>query len=239
MVELPLWLKPMETLAWIVSRDPRMVGLARLDSSPCSSPPDFVLHNGMTLKDTGDPPAGLSLIWLDLCFASDDQETLPTEAALAELLEALRAGRITATALWEAKGERREMAPDEWRDLTLDEQPGPDRALVPHRLIGSHYLPHRGLALLSGGLSARLGLGVGEGRQQQQAGSRDHLEHTLTPSPFEQGALPPGSRWWWRRRGTTGAAAIRPRRSAPYQRCTRQKDARIAPARSDRCRPAG
>ena len=132
---LPMWLTLMETVAWIVARHPRIVGFASTKRKAMRSYViDHELPNGKRLSGSVEPPAGMSLLWLDLFAAHDVDGAQPTSEALAELLAALKSGAITTRATWVATGERRYNGADEWHSLVIDTPPGDERTLLPFRL---------------------------------------------------------------------------------------------------------
>jgi hypothetical protein len=132
---LPLWLTPMETVAWIVARHPHIVGYASPKRNAVRAfVIDHVLPNGKRVSGEDALPAGMSLIWLDLFATCDATETIPTGEALEQLHAALQSGRITARATWAATRERRDMGADEWRNLVLETLRDNHRFLLPHRV---------------------------------------------------------------------------------------------------------
>ena len=135
--ELPMWLTPMEAVAWIVARDPRLFTYASPERNAIRSfVINHVLPNGKRVSGQVEPlPAGISLLWLDAFAALDTDQAVPTERALEKLHAALRAGRIVARGVWAATDERLDMGSDEWRSLTLDSPPRNERVLLPHRVI--------------------------------------------------------------------------------------------------------
>ena len=131
---LPLWFTPMEAVAWIVARHARIVAYASpIRNAMRSFIIDHVLPNGKRISGEFEPPAGMSLLWLDLLASYDAIESVPTDQALAELLAALQLGRVTARAIWVASGDRRDMGADEWHGLVLDTPPRNERVLLPYR----------------------------------------------------------------------------------------------------------
>lgn len=91
------------------------------------------MPNGNRISGDDEIPPEISLRWLNAFAAIDTDETLPTDKALEELHAALRSGQITARAIWDATGERRDMGADEWRGLVLNNPPRDDRVLIPYR----------------------------------------------------------------------------------------------------------
>ena len=132
---LPLWFTPMEAVAWIVARHPRIVGYASPRRNEVRTfVIDHVLPNGKRVSGEGELPPGMSLLWLDVFAAFDPNATPPTDQALEELHAALRTGRIVARAVWVATGDRRDMGADEWHCLVLDTPPRNERVLLPYRV---------------------------------------------------------------------------------------------------------
>lgn len=134
--ELPFWLTLMEAVAWIVSRQAQIVDYASPERNTIRSfVIDHVLPNGKRVSGEVELPPGISLLWLDLFAAQNDEEPTPTDRAISELIGALRSGRILARAIWAATGERRDMGADEWRELALDTPPRDARTLLPHKVF--------------------------------------------------------------------------------------------------------
>jgi hypothetical protein len=132
---LPLWLTPMEAVAWIVARHSLIVGYSSPERNAVRTfVIDHVLPNGKRVSGEVEAPAGMSLLWLDLFAACDTSEALSTDKALTELHAALRLGRVTARAIWVATGDRRDMCADEWHGLVLDTPPRNERGLLPYRI---------------------------------------------------------------------------------------------------------
>ena len=141
--ELPLWLTPMEAVAWIVARDSRIVGYASSELNAIRSfVIDHVLPDGKQVSGNVAAPAGISLHWLDAFAAFDVNATLPTDKALSELLSALRSGTMTARGIWIATRERRDMGSDEWHGLVLESPPQNTRVLLPYRLNPTALAKH-------------------------------------------------------------------------------------------------
>ena len=131
--ELPDWFTPMQAVAWIVSRDPRIVHYAASDYTSIRS--DFVAAKMPDGSHTGQrigSPLEMSLRWLDDTFSkSDSHANISTDGALSALLKSLRDRTLVANAQWKATGERRDMASVEWADLTFGTPPKQDSLLVP------------------------------------------------------------------------------------------------------------
>jgi hypothetical protein len=158
---LPRWLTPMEAVAWIVSRDTKVVACASpAKNSVRTFVCDYVRPNGKRVSGTGTLPPGMTLQWLDTFAAYDPDSALPIDAALSQLLSALQSGQLVARAEWTATGERRDMDADEWAGMVFDTLPGQERILLPHRTFPGQLarlpekrwnavlLPHDALVLL-------------------------------------------------------------------------------------------
>jgi hypothetical protein len=131
---LPPWLTPMEAVAWIVSRDTKVVACASpAKNSVRTFVCDYVRPNGKRVSGTETLPPGMTLRWLDRFAAYDPDSALPTDAAMSQLLGALQSGQLVARAEWTATGERRDMDADEWAGMVFDTLPGQERILLPHR----------------------------------------------------------------------------------------------------------
>ena len=131
--ELPDWFTPMQAVAWIVSRDPRIVHYAAPDYTSIRT--DFVAPKMPDGSHTGQrigSPLKMSMRWLDDTLSkSDSAANISTDGALSALLKSLRNGTLVANARWKATGERRDMAAVEWADLTFGTPPKQDSLLLP------------------------------------------------------------------------------------------------------------
>ena len=125
----------MAAVAWIISRDARIVSLASGGRGSVSTfIIDLVLPNGKRVSGEVEAPTQMSLLWLDAFAGVDPNETAPTDDALGELVAALRSGQITARGLWTETGERRDLGADEWPTLVFDSLPRQAHVLLPHRI---------------------------------------------------------------------------------------------------------
>jgi hypothetical protein len=131
---LPPWLTPMEAVAWIVSRDAKIVACASPDKNSVRTfVCDYVLPDGKRVSGTESLPPGMTLRWLDAFAAHDPDGALPTNAALSQLLNVLQSSQLVARAECTASGERRDIDADEWTGMVFDTLPGQERILLPHR----------------------------------------------------------------------------------------------------------
>ena len=128
---LPLWLTPMETIAWIVIRDARIV----LNASPKRAAlRGFIINhklpNGKRVSGEVNLPTGISFMWLDHFAAVEGRNTEYTTQAMEELLTALETGELIGKAIWVATGERKDIDPSEWRGMELESPPESHRMLI-------------------------------------------------------------------------------------------------------------
>jgi hypothetical protein len=129
--KLPQWLTPMETMAWIVSRDARIVADPSSKRNPRRSLiVDHELPSGKKLSGKVVLPTGMSLMWLDRFAAVEGGDPEPTAQAMEELLTALENGEIIAKALWAVTGESQNIDSSEWRGMELDSPPENHKMLV-------------------------------------------------------------------------------------------------------------
>ena len=127
---LPLWLTPMQAVAWVCTRNFGAVWRADLErghQARLDLPEEFI-------DEWFPPSAGLTLLTLDAWhdIAHEEQAwVLPTEPALEQLTNWFRGGQVRTTGLNEAE-DRTPIDPAAWRFMILSAGPN-ERELVPHR----------------------------------------------------------------------------------------------------------
>lgn len=137
---MPAWLSAMETLAWIVSRDPKIVWLANLEHA-----------RTRRLIEAYDLPRhrGINRLWLALHRAVDQEGDEARDEsvfrACRDIVEAAQRGQLRARATLSRKAERKDWDADDWRGVTLEEVGEGGATLVPCRRLAGGGLAVWGL----------------------------------------------------------------------------------------------
>jgi hypothetical protein len=128
--KIPAWLTLMETVTWIVSRDPGIVSFASTDRSKLRSNCVAKELPAGGRPDDIDLPTRFSLLWLEQWRNAASHE-ITTDGAVEALVNALCEGRAVARGTWVATGEIRDMSAADWSALSLDTPPREHWRLVP------------------------------------------------------------------------------------------------------------
>jgi hypothetical protein len=128
--QLPLWLTPMQAVAWVCTRHPGAVWRADLETEYS---PDLGLDEA-TIEEYFPPGTGITILTLAAwhgIHGDVDDWTVPPDDALAALVDRLRSGELQSNAV---DFDERRVAIDasDWRMMTLSEGNDP-RLLVPSR----------------------------------------------------------------------------------------------------------
>jgi len=127
---MPAWLSAMETLAWIVTRSPKVVWLANLEHPRTRS-----------LIEAYDLPRhrGINRLWLALHYAADQEGDEVGDGsvfrACRDIVEAAQRGQLRARATWSRKAERKDWDADDWRGVTLEDVGVGGATLAPCRRL--------------------------------------------------------------------------------------------------------
>jgi hypothetical protein len=128
--ELPLWLTPMQSVAWVCMRNPGAIWRADLEAEYC---PNLGLHEAPIEQYF---PSGTGITTLTLAAWHGIHKDVgdwmaPPNDALAKLVDRLRTGELRSNGV-DLDGKRVEIDASEWRLMTLSEGDDP-RSLVPSR----------------------------------------------------------------------------------------------------------